>query len=236
MGALNERIKLSQLVHGKDLVDYFKNNSQYMYEQYQTTSDLCQSQSIDKISKGGFYFFVYKDDSNWMRYSLLFCTDYRKLNNLTIVMGINFNFIPIEIRGRFFDQFINEKDFEKNSYLPVDFTTIYKELLKIGFEYSLVEWTVPQIVSVHRIHLELLPRFLYSSFPKNKYDPNKLMEIWAAKIKDKQYRHQEVILSKIDEFFDAEKSLQKKETGNKYQYLEKHIQRLQRSYEKYGKF
>lgn len=236
MGALNERIKLSQLVYGKDLVDYFKNNSLYMYEQYQTTSEMCQVQTPDKISKGGFYFFVYKDDSNWMRYSLLFCIDYRKLNNLTVVMGINFNFIPIEIRGRFFDQLIQEGDFENNSYLPVDFTTVYKELLKIGFEYSIVEWTVPQIVSVHRIHLELLPRFFYSSFPKNKYDPTKLMEIWAAKIKDKQYRHQEVILASLDDFFDPNKSLEKNETGNKYQYLEKHIQRLQKNFSKYGKF
>lgn len=236
MGALNERIKLNQLVYGKDLGDYFKNNSLYMYEQYQTTNEMCQVQTPDKISQGGFYFIHYKDDSNWMRYSLIFCADYRKLNNLTIVLGVNLNFIPIDIRSRFFDQFIQEKDFKNNIYLPVDFKTVYTELLKIGFEYSIVEYTLPQIISVHRINLELLPRFLYSTFPKNKYDPNKLMEIWAAKIKNKKYRHQEIIFSKLDEFFDPNKSLEMGETGNKYQYLEKHIQRLQKSYEKYGKF
>lgn len=236
MGALNERIKLSQMVFGDGIVEYFKSNSLYMYDLYQNSSDMCQVQTPDKLTKGAFYFIHYKDDSNWMRYSLIFLIDYRKMNNLTIFMGINMNFIPLEIRGRFFDQFITEKDFESNSLLPVDFTTVYKELLKLGFEYSIVEYTVPQVISIHRIHLEILPRFLYSSFPKNKYDPNKLMEIWAAKIKDKQYRHQEIIMASLDNFFNPEKSLVSGETGNKYQFLEKHIDRLQKSYEKYGKF
>ena len=82
---------------------------------------------------------------------------------MKIIMSLNLNFIPIEIRGRIFDGFISEKMFESDSKLEVDFKGIYTELLKYGFEYSLVEYNAVQIKLVHKINLELLPRFLYSS-------------------------------------------------------------------------
>lgn len=229
MSELIERTKLSRLVHGKDIVDYYKNNTLFMYEKYKNSDKDCEAISVSDIQKGGFYFFQYMDDSNWMKWSPVFCCDYRKFSNVIIVMGVNFNFIPLELRDKIFDKFITEKDFEKNSFLEVDFKGMYTELLKYGFEYSIQEYNAAQLKQVHRISLELLSRFLYSSYPKNKYDPNKLVEIWEKKLETRDERHAEIIKSILSEFYELDKDI-----SEKYSVLKGHIQRLQKSFGKYG--
>lgn len=230
MGVLSEKVKLSRLVHGKDIIDFYKNNTNFMYQKYQTSDSDCVAIDKSDIQKGGFYHLHYKDDSNWMRWSPIFCCDWRKVNNLIIVLGVNFNFIPLELRSTIFDRFITEKDFEKNSFLEVDFVGMYSELLKYGFEYSIQEYNVSQMVVVHRISLDLLPRFLCSSYPKNTYDPKKLMEIWGVKLKTKAQRHQEIISSVLSDFYDVNS-----EISEKYDTLSGHIKRIRDSYQKYGK-
>ena len=228
MGALQERIDLNQKVFGTDIVDFYKNNTLFMYEKYSKSDDMCESISISDISVGNFYFLHYHDPSNWMKYSPIFTVETKQLKDMKIVMSLNFNFIPIEIRGRIFDKFISEKMFENDSKLEVDFKGIYTELLKYGFEYSLVEYNAIQISLVHKINLELLPRFLYSSHPKNKYDPKKLMEIWTTKLKTREKRHQELITSNLMDFYEAESLI-----NDKYDALFGHIQRLQSSFNKF---
>ena len=228
MGALQERIDLNQMVFGTDIVDFYKNNTLFMYEKYSKSDDMCEAISISDISVGNFYFLHYHDPSNWMKYSPIFTVETKQLKDMKIVMSLNFNFIPIEIRGRIFDKFISEKMFENNSKLEVDFKGIYTELLKYGFEYSLVEYNAIQISLVHKINLELLPRFLYSSHPKNKYDPKKLMEIWTTKLKTREKRHQELITSNLMDFYEAESLI-----NDKYDALFGHIQRLQSSFNKF---
>lgn len=228
MGALQERIDLNQKVFGTDIVDFYKNNTLFMYEKYSKSDDMCESVSISDISVGNFYFLHYHDPSNWMKYSPIFTVETKQLKDMKIVMSLNFNFIPIEIRGRIFDKFISEKMFENDSKLEVDFKGIYTELLKYGFEYSLVEYNAIQISLVHKINLELLPRFLYSSHPKNKYDPKKLMEIWTTKLKTREKRHQELITSNLMDFYEAESLI-----NDKYDALFGHIQRLQSSFNKF---
>ncbi len=229
MGELKDRVKLSMSVFGGNIVDYYKLNSMYMYDLYSKTSDECESISLVDIRVGGFYFFHYLDDSNWMMFSPIFCIDYRKMGNSIILMGINFNFIPLEIRSSIFDKFISDKDFEENKLLKVDFKGVYSELLRYGFEYSIVEFNASQIKRAHRIELELLPRFLYSSHPKNKYDPNKLLQIWTAKLETREKRHQEIVVSTLDEFYKVES-----EINEKFDVLRGHIDRLQKSFLKYG--
>jgi hypothetical protein len=102
----------------------------------------------------GFYHLHYKDDSNWMKYSPIFTIDFKQFENLIIVIGINFNFIPLEVRIFIFDKYITEDDFKKNSLLKVDFAGVYKELKHYGFEYAIVEYNLSQIVLVHKINLE----------------------------------------------------------------------------------
>jgi hypothetical protein len=107
---------------------------------------------------------------------------------------------------------------------------MYNEIRKLGFEYALMEFNAIQLVRVHRISLELLPRFLYSQHPINKYDPNKLIEIWAAKIGKRDERHKEIMTSALDDFYDVNK-----EISEKYNVMKDHIKRLQTSLTKYGK-
>ncbi len=210
--------------------EYFKNNSLYFYNMYSSSDDLITNINIGKISKGGFYFIHYKDDSNWMRYSPVFIVDFKKFNNIIMIMGINFNFIPIEIRESIFDKFITEKDVIEDRDLFVDYEGVYNELRKYGFEYSIVEYNINQIVSVHRIHMSILYRFLYSQHPKNKYDPNKLYSIWYVKIKDRDTRHEEMKRLLLDDVMDMSK-----EVSTEFNVLKDHIKRLQKSFDKYSK-
>lgn len=228
MGILSDNLKKS--MSGKDIVDFYQKNTILMYNKYSKSDNDCKSVNKIDITTGCFYFLHYKDDSNWMRYSPIFCCDYRKINNMIIVLGVNFNFIPIELRVSIFDKFIKKDNIENNDVLEVDFKGMYTELLKYGFEYSIQEYNVSQIVQIHRISLNILPTFLYSSHPLNKYDPKKLMEIWESKLVSKEKRHQEITKSLLNEFYEINKDI-----NSKYDILKDHITRVQKSYEKYGK-
>jgi hypothetical protein len=145
-----------------------------------------------------------------------------------VVLAVNFNFIPLEIRSGLFDKFILEENFKNDDALEVDFQGVYRELVRFGFEYSILEYNALQLKLVHQIHLELLARFLYSSHPKNTYDPNKLMEIWTKKIETRKERHEELMSSVLSEFYEASGII-----SEKYQALESHIKRLQNSLNKF---
>jgi hypothetical protein len=229
MGELTERVKLSLLVNGDGIVDNFRNNSLYFFEKYQKSDDLVKNIKVEDIFPGGFYFFHYLDDSNWMQFSPVFVADYKKFSNKIVLFCVNFNFIPLEIRVMIFDKYITEEDFEKDNYLVVDYEGMYSELQRLGFEYALMEFNSIQIKFVHKIKLDLVPRFLYAQHPKNVYDPKKLIQIWEAKIGSRNERHQEMMLSTISDFYDINK-----EISDKYDVLTEHIQRIRRSIKKYG--
>jgi len=229
MGELLERIKLSNLVHGDGIADNFKNNSVFFYENYSKSSKEILNISPGDIQLGGFYFFHYLDDSNWMQYSPVFTIDAKKFSNLIIINAINFNFIPLEVRSTIFDKYILEEDFDKDRLLSVDYKGVYRELLKYGFEYAIVEYNLAQIKIVHKIAMDLVPRFLYSQHPINKYDPNKLYGIWSAKISDKADRHKEMSNALIKDFYTASDDIM-----DNYTLLKDHINRIQKSIDKYG--
>lgn len=231
MGILVDRVGLDMLVRGDGLVDNFKNNSLYFYEKYRHSDKEVQSISVNKIQMGGFYHFHYLDDSNWMRFSPIFVTNFKKFSNQVVIFAVNFNFIPLEVRVQLFDKFITEDDFEKDKLLKVDYEGVYNELRKLGFEYALMEYNAIQLKYVHKIEMNSVPRFLIAGHPENKYDPKKLMEIFYAKLKNKDKRHQEIMRATMDEFYDA-----KGEISEKYVVLKNHIQRIQKSQQKYGKW
>ena len=231
MGILIDKIGLRMLVHGDGLADNFKNNSIYFYEKYRKSDKSVQAIDVSKIQMGGFYHFHYADDSNWMKWSPVFVTNFKKFSNQIVIFAVNFNFIPLQVRAYLFDKFIIEDDFEKDRFLKVDYEGVYRELRKFGFEYALVEYNAIQLKLVHKIEMEIVPRFLIAGHPENKYDPKKLHEIWQVKLKDKDKRHQEIMQATMQEFYDA-----KGEISEKYVVLKDHIQRIQKSQQKYGKW
>ena len=229
MGKLLDRIGLRMLVDGDGLADNFKDNSLDFYEKYEKSDDKVTSVDVSSIQPGNFYHFHYLDNSNWMMYSPVFVTNYKNIGNKTIIFAVNFNFIPLEVRAFLFDNFMIEEDFEKDRPLKVDYKGMYSELIKYGFEYGLVEYNAAQIKLVHRIEMELVPRFLMAGHPKNKYDPGKLFSIWQSKLKDKDKRNQEIMNSTMDDFYDS-----RGEINEKYVLLKDHIKRIQNSEKKYG--
>lgn len=229
MGELIERIKLSNLVHGNGIVDNFKNNSLFFYDAYNKSDKNITNIQVGKVQIGGFYFLHYLDDSNWMRYSPIFTVDFKKFGNIIMIHGINFNFIPLEIRSSIFDKYITEKDFDNDNLLNVSYEGVYKELLHYGFEYAIVEYNLAQVKSVHKICMDLVPRFLYSQHPINKYDPKKLYQIWEAKLGNRDTRHNELSKSLIKDFYTVSDDIMEN-----YTVLKDHIKRIQKSLEKYG--
>ena len=230
MAELLERVKLNLLAYGDGIADNYKNNSLYFYEKYQQSDDLVRSVPVGKMQLGGFYHLHYLDDSNWMKYSPIFTVDFKKFENIIVVIGLNFNFIPIQVRVSIFDKFISQNDFDNDRLLEVDYSGVYNELKKYGFEYSLVEYNLSQIKLVHKISLDVLPRFLYSGHPINKYDPSKLYSIWSAKLGDRSKRDAEMSKLLMDDFLKASDEIKES-----YDILKNHINRFKRSVKKYGR-
>lgn len=213
-----------------DISELYKENTMYFYDAYKKSSKTVLNITITQIRTGGFYFFHYLDDSNWMRYSPIFVIDFKKFENLIIICGVNFNFIPLEIRATIFDKFLIKEDFEKNRYLTVDYQGMYKNLLKNGYEYSIVEYNISQIKLVHKIDTSLVPNFLYSGHPINKYDPIALYSIWQKKLESRNERHEEMMKLILADFYQIEEDM-----SNDYDALKNHADRVRKSYEKYGK-
>lgn len=229
MGILIDLVEKHNELKKRNLSDVFKENSLFFYKKYQQSDQWVRFTPLREISFGGFYFFFYKDESNWMQYSPVFTVEFKKFENKIIILALNFNFIPLEYRAGIFDPFISENDIEKNRDLVVDYKGIYTQLLTIGYEYSLVEYNLSQMVSAFSIDNQLLPRFLISGFPSNKYDPEKLYKIWLEKIKTKKLRDQEIKKLKIDELY---KSAQTKR--EELELLEEKRNRILRNTEKFG--
>lgn len=224
-----ERVKLSLLVYGNGIEENFRNNSIFMSELYSKSGKMVTAIDVAKIQIGSFYFFHYMDSSNWMKYSPVFVAGYKKFGNQTIILAINMNFIPLEVRAAMFDPYLQLENFEDNIPIDTEYETTYDELKRIGFEYTLMEYNAIQIKMAHMIHMEILPRFLYSQHPMATYDPKKLMEIWKKKLETKEARDKEMTSAMIQDFYSVDK-----EISEKYVLLKNHIKRLQRSAKKYG--
>lgn len=229
MSELLERVKLNNLVYGNGIVENFKNNSLYFYKKYQQSDNEVTSLNVGSMQLGRFYHLHYLDDSNWIRYSPIFTIDFKKFENLIVIVGVNFNFIPLEVRVTIFDKFMNEENFQKDVSLEVDFKGVYNELKRYGFEWAIVEYNLKQVQLVHKINMSVVPRFLYSGHPRNKYDPKKLYEIWTSKLNTRAERDAEMSRVLISDFFSASDDIKEN-----YKILKNHIDRIKKSIEKFG--
>jgi hypothetical protein len=239
MAELLERVKLSLLVNGNGITENFINNSKYFAEQYTSSSEGVKNVPVSAIKFGYFYHLAYRDPSNWMQYSPILAVEYKKFGNMIILLAVNLNFIPLELRTTIFDNFMKKDHFEKNIPLSVSYTGVYNELSKYGFEYSLVEYNVAQIHLAHQIDMDIVPRFLYAGHPKTfttfidtksvKYNPEALYKLYVTKLATKDQRDQEMKASLLSDFYNASDDIMQN-----YQALKGHIDRLQKSAQKYG--
>jgi len=238
MGHLSELVKLNLLVYGGE-VDSFKNNSILLTDMYNKSDDMVklvykQGGGISDFvnGSGSFLFMRYNtvEKNNWMNLAPILLVSkgsdvVSKVSGLNGVMvifyAINLNFIPLEIRVMIFDPFLKESNFDKNIPMKVDYESVYNELFKYGYEYALMEWDFSKVLSLHKIHMSMLPKFLYSQHTLVKYDPKKLYEINNSKIKDQIKRDNEMKKATLSDFFDS-----RNEISGKYDILKNHIKRL----------
>ncbi len=73
-----------------------------------------------------------------------------------------------------------------------------------------------------------ISRFLYSQHPKAKYDPQKLMQIWNAKLETRDKRHNEMAQALISDFYDVDGKIK-----SQYDALKGHIQRIKNSLKRF---
>lgn len=217
---LNELIKAEIT---KDVPTYYKENTLLLYEKYRHSDNLVTNIPLSKIVLGRFYHIIYEDDNNWLKYSPIFCVSFKRVNNLFILIGINMNLIPLEVRVYFFDGILSEKDIINDEAIDVDYAAVYNRLSRYGFEYSLMEYNMLYINTIHQINLSILPKFLYSSYPINKYEPKKLYNIWKTKQKTKAKRESEMIRLTMDSFLKTSE-----EISDSYDVLKEHIARFKK--------
>ena len=186
---------------------------------------------ITKLKSGGVYFIFYKDESNWMRFSPVLCCE---LKDKRLMFGVNLNFLPLEIRANLFDYLIktlnknNGEPITKSPFNNITFDGIYKRLIRLGFEYALVEYNFERVERIAKIDFSILPDFLMSAHPKNIYDPSKLYQIWESKLKNRPERHNELITKLVSDFYDVTDQLVESSVS-----LKGHFQRLKRNQEKF---
>jgi hypothetical protein len=230
MGVLKKEIeKLSK----NGVPEFFKENSLNFYNLYKSPdNDVVTSIPMSRITQGGIYFLYYKDNSNWMQLSPILCLETK---DKRIVFGVNLNFLPLDIRLTLFDDLVRNLDKNNNNangqppFNGINFEMIYKKLIRLGFEYSIVEYEIGRIVKVFEISYISLPTWLYSQHPVNKYDPIKLYDIWEKKLKNRPERHKEMITKIVTDFYDIKDELIEESSA-----LKGHFKRLKANEKKFG--
>ena len=227
MGLLFNKYKKE--VKGDDSV-YYKDNTMNFYNLYQSPDNKkVRTVNIGNVVKGRFYFIKYLDKSNWMMYSPVMVCDFV---DGRMIFAINFNFIPLEIRMAIFDQYTKKteyKGFNETPYPVMTFENAYKLLIRFGYEYAIVEYEVSRVELLYEINPDMTLEFLFSGYPLNKYDPDKLYSIWLKKMETKEQRHQEMIEKIASDFYNVTDELIESAGA-----LKGHFKRLKSNYDAFG--
>lgn len=224
--------KIEELLKNRNEAEFFKENSMSLYDDFKKGNGDVNIIPVSKMYKGGVYFLLYQDESNWMKYSPILAADIR---DKRIIFGINFNFLPLDIRVDVFDNITtsmednNDQGKGTTPYNQITFEKAYKLLLRHGFEYAIVEYDISRIERVYEIEYDAVSYFVYSQYPSNIYDPIKLYSIWEAKLEKRPERHQEMIVKLVKDFYDVTDEL-----IDSSEALKGHFQRLKRNFEKFG--
>lgn len=210
----------------KGKVNLFKENSTKFFNLYQKPDgELVRGVPMDSLIEGRFYFIIYKDDSNWMKFAPIFFIDHAIYKSIKIFYGVNLNFLPLEIRVNAFDNVYDPN--KPDCFRGINFEKAYKLLLKFGFEYGINEFDSRRIQRIYEIDMSNLADFIMSGYPANKYDPKKLYDIWEKKLETKEARHQAFIQATLQTFYDTENAVGEPDV------LKDRIKRIQAGTKKY---
>lgn len=208
--------------------DYLLNTIEMMYKElgnslynknYEFIRDYLNTNenviSINDIILGKFYFMLYNitgKTSNMEKFNPILAVDYVDRNGTRMLYGLSINFIPVNVRVNLFNTILNHNldILEKNEDLDVNkqyelkninFASIYSLIKSIGFEWALREFDMKLVNRLTEIDTKMLPQFITMSTVKfTGVNDNKLGEIWAAKLKNREQREKDMIAKLLGDY------------------------------------
>lgn len=218
MAELLERVRLLKDSEGESLSE---NSTKWLLERLKNNDDTFKPILPKKMYVGKFYYMLYDlngKSSKMEQFSPILLVDYRKVMGKIILYGISLNFIPLNVRLLFFDNFLDSfqnifdpidsdsKKGGKEKPLPINFKIAFDSLDKIGFQYIIREFDVDKINKVYEVNMQSLPRFLtVNTTVLTGVDEMKLAEIWYSKLKNREESLQKRISELITDYEEISK-------------------------------
>ena len=223
MGKLLDNLELLYRTEGEKLSN---NSSKWMIDKLQSPSDGVSVVNLSDMLAGKFYFLLYNlqgKSSKLEQYAPILLTDWKQLEHTKIVFGLSINFIPMKLRIRLFDKMfdgqenlLKSKDDKTKAGMQeqpmngISYENVYQMLSAIGFEYSIREFDLRLVNKVYEISFTQLERFLtMNSQVFTNVDEGKLAQIWKAKLKTRDERHQNLMKDTMNNWKDIDKVLEK---------------------------
>lgn len=222
MAQLLQKIATIRKEEGKD---FSENSSRWLIDALQNNSEGVQQVKMGDMYVGKFYFLMYDlagKSAKLEQYSPILLVDFKHVFNTKILFGLSFNFLPARMRLIFFDKLLDNypKVFEapddkskkgqpEQPLRGINFNNIYNLLSKIGYEYTIREFDARLINKVYEVSMVHLPRFLsVNTQVFTNVDDAKLAQIWLAKLKTREDRHQKMLLDIASGYDKVEKTLE----------------------------
>lgn len=217
---LNEISKLRK-VEGKSLAE---NSTSWLIERLQKDDEKVKEVRLSEMVVGKFYFLMYDlagKSAKLEQYNPLLFVDFKHVANTKVLFGLSFNFLPSRMRLTFFDKLLDnypfvfeEKDDKHKKGQPeqplkgVNYSNVYNLLSKIGYEYTIREFDIRKVNKVYEVAMSALPKFLtINTHTFTNVDDEKLAQIWLAKLKTREERHQKLLLDIASGYDKIEKTL-----------------------------
>ncbi|MFV2016363.1 MAG: hypothetical protein ACC656_13105 [Candidatus Heimdallarchaeota archaeon] len=190
------------------------------------TSNVLRKVNNNNIVPGKTYFLFYDlagalNSSRMEQYSPILAIKTAYVENIPILWGFNFNFVPERVRINWFDKVIDRffkgvmntnatlKRIEELKPLNLTFDGVYRTLASIGFEYSIREYRLDLVNRAYEINLNEIDRFVSidTEFFSG-VDQQKLIEIWLAKLTEGEQRLMKIKQDILTDFEKMEKQLE----------------------------
>jgi len=235
-----DQIKVLRKKEGKSLAE---NSTSWLIEKLQKPDDKVQQVGLNDMVPGKFYFMMYDlsgKSAKLEQYNPILFVDFKHVGHTKILFGLSFNFLPSRMRLLFFDKLFDnypfifeEKDDKHKKGQPeqplkgINYNNIYNLLTKIGYEYVIREFDLRKINKVYEVSMSKLPQFLtINTYTFTNVDDEKLAQIWLAKLKTREERHQKLLLDIASGYDKIEKTLN--DEFNSYKEAMKNLEASQK--------